>query len=106
MSDIKLTAPRVRVVLADGSVIEDLQTVNYDMIMYERTRDKQKPKWPTMEDGRIFWLTFVAWHAAKRTGATEMTFEQWERDAWDISVASDEPDDETGTPTEPGADPG
>lgn len=107
MSDVKLTAPCVRVIMADGSVIDDLQTINFDMIMFERTRDKQKPKWPTMEDGRMLWLTFVSWHAAKRTGATDITFEQWERDALDISIAgAEDGDDETGSPTPPGADPG
>lgn len=105
MSDIKLTAPRVRVVMADGSVIDDLQTINFDMIMFERTRDKQKPRWPTMEEAKMLWLTFVSWHAAKRTGATDITWEQWERDALDISIAGGE-DDETGTPTRPGVDPG
>jgi hypothetical protein len=99
MSDIKLSAPKVRVVMADGSIIDDLQTINFDMIVYERTRDKQKPRWPSMEDGRILWLTFVSWHAAKRTGATDITWEQWERDAMDITLADDgEDDDESGSP--------
>jgi hypothetical protein len=100
VSDIKLTAPKVRVVMADGSVIDELQTINFDMIVYERTRDKQKPRWPSMEDGRMLWLTFVSWHAAKRTGATAMPWEQWERDALDITLADDddEDDDESGSP--------
>ena len=111
MSDVKLTAPKLRVLMADGSVLDDLQCINFDMIMWERTRDRQKPKWPPMEEGRILWITFMAFQAARRTGAIsrDMTWETFERDAWDVTplVDDDEADDDgPGDPTQPGPDPG
>jgi hypothetical protein len=108
VGDVRLTAPRVRVVLEDGSVIEDLQCVNYDMLTWERTRDRQKPKWPPMEEARMTWLTFMAWTAARRTGAIgqDMTWERFEREAVDVSPVMDDDDEEAGSPTQPGVDPG
>lgn len=110
-SKVRLSAPRLRVVFADGAVVEEVQCINFDMVMWERTRDKQKPKWPTMEEAPVLWVTFMAFQACRRLGEipTDFTWERFEREAIGVTPVTD-PDeseaDESGTPIQPGVDPG
>jgi hypothetical protein len=65
MGDAKLSNPRVAVVLADGSQWE-VQTLNMDMLRWERTASKHK--WPEFRTIPVWWMTFLAWSAGQREG--------------------------------------
>jgi hypothetical protein len=98
MGDRKLTSPRV-VVLRLGHDDLELQTNNADMVRWDLTRPKQRPPWPTFQDAPILWLTFLAWAAARRTGAIEqsLTFETWCDDVQQVSTVDDPEAEEAGT---------
>lgn len=104
MSDTPtLRSPLVSVVLDDGAE-HTVQTDNRDLLAYERTAAKHK--WPQPSVAPFGWLTFLAWHALRREGATAYTLDDFE--AHCVSVASggdDEGDDDDVTPTQPGAEP-
>lgn len=102
MSDIRITNPKCRVFMADGSVIEDLQTINFDMIRYEETARKQNPKWGSPSETPITFASFIAWAAAQRTGATALKWDEWKVQAEDVSIIGE--DDVS--PTPPGPEPG
>jgi hypothetical protein len=103
MGHPKLSAPRVRVIREGHEDIE-LQCDNRDMIRWDRTRVKHR--WGKADDEPIVWLTFIAWAAATRTGATTDTYEVWESTTLDVAVQQDDPEAEAGDPTQPGPDPG
>lgn len=111
MGDIRLTAPRIRVV-RDGLDDLEIQTDNRDLLAYERTRLRQKPVWPKFEDAPFQWLTFLSWSAARRAGLVDVTYAQWEATVLDASAADqadttgDDDGDEVGRPTGPGPEPG
>lgn len=99
MGDVKLTSPRV-VVIREGQPDLELQTTNADMILWDLTRPKQRPPWPAFSDAPILWMTFLAWAAARRTGAIEpsYTWDTWRADVLEVAPQSDEPDSEAGAP--------
>jgi hypothetical protein len=105
MSDAKLVSPAVRVMMADGSTLE-LQTANPDLVLWDRTSVKKR--WPTFQQANFLWLTFIAWAAARRTGAigADFTYEKWEAEALQVEVLDDSDDGSAGGPTQPGVDPG
>lgn len=80
MADFKLTSPRLAVYRGqlDAPEVIEVQTLNPDLIAWDMTRAKHK--WPKTEDAPFKWLTFIAWHAARRSGAipTDLTYEAWE----------------------------
>lgn len=99
MGDVKLNTPRVRVV-RDGLDDVEIQTTNADLVLWDRTRFKHK--WPNVSDAPFLWLTFIAWAAARRTGAitTDTRYETWESTVLEVEALTDE-EDEEGTPTPP-----
>jgi len=99
MGDRKLTSPRV-VVMRDGHEDLELQTTNADMIQWDFTRAKQKPPWPTFQDAPVLWMTFLAWCAAKRTGAIEPTYtwDMWRTAVLEVTPLTDDDDSEDGAP--------
>jgi hypothetical protein len=109
MGDIKLNSPRLRVIREGFDPLE-LQTANPDLVRWDRTRVKHR--WPKLDEAPFLWLTFIAWSAARRTGAIAetMSYETWEGDVLDVAnldeTDDDELDDELGSPTLPGRDPG
>jgi hypothetical protein len=107
MGDVRLTAPRVRV-KRDGHDDLEIQADNRDLLAFERTRLKQRPVWPKMEDSPFQWLTFLAWSAARRSGAigTDVTYERWEDEVLDVAAITADDVSELGSPTEPGPGPG
>ncbi len=99
MAEQRLISPKLIVKRADADYLE-LQTANPDLIRWDRTRVKHK--WPSFEDAPFLWLTFIAWAAARRTGAIpqDMTYEAWEAQVLDVSPAAEADDDEElGRPT-------
>jgi hypothetical protein len=94
---IRLGTPHVRVVRAsEPDKALDIQTTNVDLVLWDRTRLKHK--WPKFEDVPFLWLTFIAWAAARRSGAIgqDVTYEAWERDV--LSVDSSDADDDSDAP--------
>lgn len=71
----KLSNPRVHVIMVDGSEW-DAQTLNPDLMAYERTAVKHK--WPTPAESPVSWLTFIAWSAGRREGLIPSTM-LWEQ---------------------------
>lgn len=104
MGDVRLSTPRVRVV-REGQEDLELQTTNADLILWDKTRYKHK--WPPVSEAPFVWLTFLSWAAARRTGAIsdDLRYETWEEEVLEVA-AIDVEDDEQGTPTQPGLDPG
>lgn len=94
MADFKLTSPRLRAVRGslDAPEILEVQTLNPDLIAWDMTRAKHR--WPKVEDAPFKWLTFIAWHAARREGAipTDLSYEAWESTT--LAVTNLDADDE------------
>jgi hypothetical protein len=105
MAEIKLVAPRVRVI-REGQDTLEIQTDNRDLLAWEQTA--MKHKWGSFQDRPFKWLTFLSWSAARRTGDLNgLTYEAWESQVLSVSdMSAEDDDDETGTPTGPGPDPG
>lgn len=107
MADVRLVAPRVLVVFSNGREPLEVQADNRDLVGWESTRAKHK--WPKFDEAPFKWLTFLGWSAARRAGQESGTYEAWEssvisvRDMTEQAVAEDE---EMGTPTPPGPEPG
>lgn len=76
---IKLAAPRIRVALEQPATDElleiDLQTDNRDLVMWDATRNRRG--WPKGQDAPMLWLTFLAWHALKRSGEAAEDFDSF-----------------------------
>ena len=104
MGEVKLSSPRV-IVRRDGHDELKMQTINADLVLWDRTRARHK--WPKFDEAPFLWLTFLSWAAARRTGAIppEFTYEQWEAETLDVEALKDDDDDETGDPTRPGLEP-
>jgi hypothetical protein len=106
---IKLTSPRVRVIYADPELAPvEVQTDNRDMIEWDFTRARQRPPWPAFNDAMFLWLSFIAWHALKRTGQTEQAWAAWYPTVTEVANLDDEDDagSEVGSPILPGRGPG
>ena len=61
-----------------------------DHNMWDITRAKHK--WPTAQDAPLTWMGFLAWSAARRTGAIEPTL-SWEQ-FLSQCLSEERPDDE------------
>lgn len=98
----KLSMPLVRVILADETE-HTVQTITADAIRWDITRAKHN--WPTVtRDGSsaVLWLSFLAWHALHRTGATDQTWETFSASVVDVSEAGSTPVDPTQEDHTPG----
>jgi len=104
MGDVRLVAPRVRVIRAsqNGSEPLEIQTDNRDLLAWEQTAIRHK--WGSFQERPFKWLTFLSWSAARRAGTVEtsLTYEAWEADV--LSVADTASDEDAGRPTD--AEPG
>jgi hypothetical protein len=97
VGEVKLTSPRV-VIIREGMPDLELQTTNADMILWDLTRPKQRPPWPSFQDAPILWMTFLAWAAARRTGAidTSLTWDTWRNDVLEVQPITDDDADAAG----------
>ena len=104
MGDVKLNSPRVSVI-REGHEPLEVQTDNRDMILWEKTRLKHR--WPKFDESPMMWLTFLAWAAARRTGAIELgySWEKWESETLQVSTVDDKGSDEDGRPFDPATEP-
>src|SRR5262252_1036760 len=109
MGEVKLINPRIKIV-REGQPELEVQTTNADLVLWDLTRPKQRPVWPTFQEAPFLWLTFLSWAAARRTGAipTDHTFERWRDEVLDVTSVDDsaEPDSELGSPFQLGPEPG
>jgi hypothetical protein len=103
MGDRKLSSPRV-LVMRDGYDDLELQTTNADMILWDLTRPKQRPAWPAFNEAPMLWMTFIAWAAARRTGAIETghTWETWREEVLEVSPIDDGEESAAGSRCEEG----
>lgn len=79
-----------------------VSTTLLDHNIWDLTRAKHK--WPTAQDAPLTWLGFLAWSAARRTGAIEpsLTWEQFLAQCLSVQNPDDEEDDEkVADPTRP-----
>jgi hypothetical protein len=76
------------------------------MLAWDDTRVKHK--WPKMEDAPSRWLTFISWHAARRTGAipVDLRHEEWARQVIDVSAVDDDDESDIGAPFPVAPEPG
>jgi hypothetical protein len=91
MGDQHLSLPRIHVI-RDGHDPLDLQVINPDLVRWDTTRGRHR--WPTMKDGPHLWMTFLAWAAATRTGATSETWEVFSATVLEVSTLDDDDDGE------------
>lgn len=107
MADYKLASPHVRVLRGslDAPEVLELQTLNPDLVAFDRTRVKHK--WPTPQEAPFVFLTFVSWHAARREGLipNDLTYEAWEGTTLDVSSADEEEGEGPSDPTRGGLEP-
>lgn len=108
--EIRVSSPRLRVVMEDASTWE-VQTYNPDLISWDRTRAKHG--WPTMDKAPFLWMTFLAWAASRREGRVprETTWEVFEKTCLEVGTVTTDDDagaeeSAVGLPTPPGPGPG
>lgn len=69
-----LKTPQVRLTIeqdgTDDLLVVDVQTDNRDAIQWDVSRGKRS--WPMLNEAPMLWLSFVGWHALRRTGAPEL----------------------------------
>lgn len=67
---VQLSTPRVRVLIEQPDQDEylqiDVQTDNRDMVQWDATRPRRG--WAMGSESPVLWMTFLAWHAIRRTG--------------------------------------
>lgn len=81
-------------------------TTLLDHNIWDLTRARHK--WPTATDAPLTWLGFLAWSAARRTGAIEpsLTWEAFLGDCLSVERPDDEEKDSPADPIQPGPFPG
>jgi hypothetical protein len=76
----------VRVQLADGSDFT-VRVSNRELVAWDMTRAKRS--WPLAHEARFLCLTFTAWKAATREGATTLGWDAWQDSVEDIEDAGE-----------------
>lgn len=102
MADVKLSSPRLRVILADETE-QIIQCTNADLVRFDLTRAKQR--WPGPQEAPFLWLTFIAWAGLRRTKsiADSLTYEAFSDSTLDIENMTDE--ESAGDPARDAVDP-
>jgi len=108
MPEPRLTTPWMRVVMDDGTE-HRVRALNVDMVAFDRERGRHR-EWPSMEDGPMYYQTYIAWHALTRLNKIpKINFNEFCDRAWEISKGDDEDEDqgedETVDPTRRAAEP-
>lgn len=76
----------LRIEFADGTS-KDVLVSAADMVAFE---DKYDVSMARLDEPRIGWLLFLAWHSEKRRKATDLDYEAW-LDLVDTVGATDDP---------------
>jgi len=92
--EVRLVAPRVRVIRENGTEPLEIQADNRDLLAWESTRIRHK--WPKFDEAPFKWMTFISWSAARRAGEIDasLTYEAWESSV--LSVTDTRADSELG----------
>ncbi len=93
----------IRVYPADGEPYEVLTRL-IDHNTWDTTRARHK--WPTGDEAPMTWLAFIAWAAARRTGQTSLTYEQFLADTDAVEGVDDDEGGEEAGPTQSVPGPG
>jgi hypothetical protein len=108
MADYTITSPRLQVLRGslDAPEVLEVQTLNPDLILWDRTRAKHK--WPDIQSAPFLWLTFLAWAACRREGRIprDLTWDEWEATTLNVANLNADDDDDAADPTRPGPGPG
>lgn len=84
----QLSAPKVLVLLEAAGTDElteyTVQTDNRDAIQWDVTRPRRS--WPAFNEAPMLYMTFLAWHAMHRTGATKASLDEFMKDAVEVKV--------------------
>lgn len=101
----RLTTPRIRVIMTDGTR-HDIQALNVDMVAWDRERGRHRD-WPPAQDAPFLWATYLAWHTLARLGRFAGSLPAFETDAQQVELLADDEDgaDEV-DPTRTGPEPG
>ena len=78
---VRLIAPRMAVLLEDGQEWE-VQADNRDIVAYDTDRVTKLSYLPERghETAPLLWATYLAWHASTRTGRSQLTWQQWQKE--------------------------
>lgn len=52
-----------------------VQTDNRDMVAFDLTRSRKG--WPSMDEGNMFWMNFLAHHALSKRGGVQISFDDF-----------------------------
>lgn len=109
---LSLKTPRVRVYLETdvaGEYLEiDVQTDNRDAVQWDFARSRQR--WPDGREAPLLWMTYLSWHAIRRTGGpAPADFEEFNKRCVDVEALNrdgslltpDTPADDAADPTMP-----
>lgn len=84
----QLSAPKVVVLLEQPGTDElaeyTVQTDNRDAIQWDVTRPRRG--WPAFNEAPMLYMTFLAWHAMQRSGATGLKLDDFMKDAVEVKV--------------------
>ena len=110
MTEPRITAPRVVVVVDQGEQLVEFttQTDNRDAVRWDMTRGRKN--WPAGHEAPVLWLTFIAWSALSRAGDFEGDFAKFNDVALSVTAVDREgaplgsldPEAMTVGPTQPG----
>ena len=76
MAAPKLITPLMEAIADDGTEYQ-VQTINIDATNFERMRVKRG--WPDQQQAPMLAMTYMTWHALKREGRIELSFDQFEQ---------------------------
>ena len=90
-----LSTPKIRVELETPGTEEIteylVQTDNRDMVAFDLTRSRKN--WPSMADGNVFWINFLAHHALSKRGGVAITFEDFLARAVSVTPVDEDGED-------------
>lgn len=89
---VRMIAPRLTVLMDDGA-IHEIQANNYDMLIWERTRQR---KYGSPQECQVEWMTWLAWHGLHREGMIDVPYDTFAEHCASIDPAVEETD-----PTQP-----
>lgn len=100
---MKLISPQVIVQLeqpgSDDLIEYTVQTDNRDVVQFDVLRARKS--WPAAKDAPALWLTVLAWHALKRTGAITDDADAFIGRCVQVQPVNEDPNDDAVPPTPP-----
>lgn len=91
------------ITMEDGTTLE-VKITNREYIAWDKATARHK--WGSVRDAPFLSASYMAWHAARRTGALSMSFDAFASACEDVESKDTTEDDDGAGPTPPGARPG